>query len=476
MNTLLLLAGTMLGAPPSPPSAFAQVVHVRFEAPDGVRATWRPGTPAARTVDAPVGLRPGYVHWAQLAGFAEEPNTTFDISIEVRETLFMPVTLNPADFPATIPVSADDLKRVLAGSMITKVVYVEDPLLAAPEASTPEQPLERDPNRGESAMETARKLGRPLFFVRIGSRSLTAEELQSFDISGIVQFPGEPLAPPAHPPILASRNFQWWDPVLGPKVPTEELLPDGGDIGPRVGIGPGGHLGNLDATDTAVEYRSGGKLRAAISNRVCLFAPRFPVIREELAPAGYGVVLPAVVAAQAAAPGINRTNLPPRTTQADKAPAAVRKVEQPHATIVRTGLHELESYQGGPLVLGLVEGVRVKATVVEPQTLLQYRDQCKPGDPLVLIKTLDPREAKPGDVVTFTIKIINYGSKPATDVVIADSLASRLEYVAGSSRGDRATTFTMQANEAGSAVLRWQLAGELPPGQSGIVQFQAKVR
>jgi hypothetical protein len=34
----------------------------------------------------------------------------------------------------------------------------------------------------------------------------------------------------------------------------------------------------------------------------------------------------------------------------------------------------------------------------------------------------------------------------------------------------------MQANEAGSSVLRWQIAGELPPGQSGIVQFQAKVR
>jgi uncharacterized repeat protein (TIGR01451 family) len=477
MNTLLFLAASLTaGAPPSPPSAFSQTMHVQVVGPAGLRTTWRPGTPAARAVDGAVGLRPGYIHRAQLTGYADEPNTVFDISIEVRETLFMPVTLNPADFPATIPVSADDLKRVLAGGMITKVIYLEDPLTAAPESTTPDQPLEREAARGETAFETAKRHGRPMLIARLGSRSLSAEELIGVDIAGTLQYPGEPLAPPAHPPILQGKHFQWWDPTLGPKIPTEELLPDGGDIGPRMGIGPDGHLGNLDATDTGIEYRAGGKRRAAISNRVCLFAPRFPVIREELLPAGYGVVLPVGLAAQAAGPGLNRKTLPPLVANGATNPALVRKTEQPHATIVRVALHELESFQGGPLVLGTVEGLLVKATVIEPLTLIQYRDQCKPSDPLVLIKTLDPREAKPGDIVTFTIKYVNYGGKPAENIIVADSLASRLEYVPGSSRGDRPTTFTMQANEAGSAVLRWQVAGDLPPGQSGIVQFQAKVR
>lgn len=477
MNTLLMLVASLsAGAPPTPPSAFAQTLHVQFSAPEGVRATWRPGTADARSVDGPVGLRPGYVHRAQLRGFVDEPNTVIDVSIEVRETLFIPVNLRAGDFPAAIPVSEDDLRRVLGGGLITKVIYLEDPLTAPPEATTPEQPLERPADRGETAFETARKNGRPLAIVRIGSRSLTPEELARLDIAGTLQYPGEPLAPPAHPPTLAAKTFQWWDPILGPKIPTEELLPDGGDIGPRVGIGPNGRLGNLDPTDTAAEYRSGAKLRSTISNRVCLFAPRFPVIREEMMPIGYGVVLPPVTAVGASGPDLNRRVIPPRVVDQATILALLRIREHPHDVIVRTGLHELDQYQGGPLVLGAVEGTLVKATVIEPMTLIQYRDQCKPEEPLVLIKTLDPREAKPGDVVTFTIKFVNYGAKPATNLIVADSLASRLEYVPGSSRSDRATTFTMQANEAGSSVLRWQIAGELPPGQSGIVQFQAKVR
>ena len=36
--------------------------------------------------------------------------------------------------------------------------------------------------------------------------------------------------------------------------------------------------------------------------------------------------------------------------------------------------------------------------------------------------------------------------------------------------------FTVQANEAHSALLRWEVKGELAPGQSGLIKFQARVR
>src|SRR5262249_56973205 len=137
--------------------------------------------------------------------------------------------------------------------------------------------------------------------LRAGRRSFSQDELVAADVPGALPSPGEPLMQPAYPPVLPPKNFQWWDPVSGPKLATDELLPDGGDIGPRVGIGPNGHLGNLDSTDTAMEYRADGKLRATTSNRVCLFAPRFPIIREELMLAGNIVSLPPAIAAQAAA-------------------------------------------------------------------------------------------------------------------------------------------------------------------------------
>ena len=60
--------------------------------------------------------------------------------------------------------------------------------------------------------------------------------------------------------------------------------------------------------------------------------------------------------------------------------------------------------------------------------------------------------------------------------MLADSLASRLEYVPGSAQSDRPVVFTVQANEAASALLRWEVKGELLPGQSGLIRFQARVR
>jgi uncharacterized repeat protein (TIGR01451 family) len=475
MNALLLTA-LLISAPPNPPSAFAPTLHVRVIAPAGVRVTWRPGTGDARSVEGPVGLRPGYIHRLRLEGFEDDPTTAFDPSIEVRSTLFMPMNLKPEDYPATLTINVDDLRRALAGGIVTKVIYLENPLDAPPETTTPDRPLETDVHRGEDPLEEAHKRGRPLAIVRIGGRTLTQAELIQWDVPGAMNYPGQPLAPPAYPPMLPMRQFKLFDPILGPRIPTEELLPDGGDIGPRIGIGPGGHLGNVEPTDTAAEYRIGDRKRAVISNRVCLFAPRMPMMRQELAIGGVGVSLPPGTAEQAVGASLTRVNRPAWETEAITSVAAMKAREQLRGVINRTGWHELESYQGGPLVLGTVEGLRVKATVVEPLGMTQYRDQCKPDEPLVLIKTLDPREAQPGDVVTFTIKFVNYGSRPAKDVVVADSLASRLEYVGGSSRGDRPTTFTMQLNASGSMILRWEIVGDIPAGQSGIVQFQAKVR
>jgi uncharacterized repeat protein (TIGR01451 family) len=95
---------------------------------------------------------------------------------------------------------------------------------------------------------------------------------------------------------------------------------------------------------------------------------------------------------------------------------------------------------------------------------------------LVLTKYAQPKAPKPGEVVTFQLRYENYGSRPIRDVVIADSLSSRLEYIPGSAQSDRPVVFTLQPNEVYSVVLRWEVKGELLPGQSGLIRFQARVR
>src|SRR4051812_1945448 len=98
MNALLLTA-LLAGAPPTPPSQFAPALYVRVVAPEGVRVTFHVGTPAERTLPAPVtfGVRPGYVSRIRLDGLPDEPSVVIDPSLEVRSSLFIPVTLNPAD-------------------------------------------------------------------------------------------------------------------------------------------------------------------------------------------------------------------------------------------------------------------------------------------------------------------------------------------------------------------------------------------
>ncbi len=81
-----------------------------------------------------------------------------------------------------------------------------------------------------------------------------------------------------------------------------------------------------------------------------------------------------------------------------------------------------------------------------------------------------------GDVVTFTLRYTNRGGQPISDVVVTDSLAPRFGYIRGSAKSDRAAIFTMQPNEAGSTILRWQFNGVLQPHESGTISFQVRVR
>ena len=292
-----------------------------------------------------------------------------------------------------------------------------------------------------------------------------------------VQQNGEIIVAPSRPPVLPAHCFQLFDPGAGPRVPHEELVKDGGDVGPRIGIGPSGKIGNLDTTDAAADFRYGAKdRRTSVSNRICLFAPRFAVIRQEVTPSSVDISVGTSKTISAAGTVAHASKQPVTAIHENVPPMATVGRLSPHLTEMREGIRSLDLFVGWPLLLGRVDGTSVKVMGIEPITLTQYRDQCKSNEPLVLVKSATPKEAQPGDVVTITLKFINYGNRPARDLAINDNLSPRLEYVDGSSKGDRPTVFTIQDNKEGSAILRWEIVGELPPGQSGIVQFQVKVR
>lgn len=537
-SLLALVAATAISAPPPPPLPMhgkSPLLYVRFVAPEGLQATFYQGLAMPRTAaaGAVVGLRPGYHYRVKLGGAPSNPGLTLYPTLEVRGTLHLPPKISAASYPVPIVITEQDLERIAAGSLITKVVYLECPDLAFAAATKANDPLEISLPIGQDPLEEARERGRVMLVVRLGQRQVSAEELAHHTLSGTVLLPGDRYLPqPPKPPLLPWACWQVYDPHLGPRAESEEILHDGGDIGPRAALRPDGRVGGVDPSDTVAEYAdSKGCKHLAVSNRVCLIVPRFGVIRAECPLARYDTL----VVPGGAHTVLNQVQVemrvPSREAEQVKPVAAMVGRKRPSEALGREGVHvltrvevlEIARMNIGPFELVGTQAVRIltevqRAQVVKQLKLAQVLNQsigtqevknsqttsvmgkvvgldtlitavetrdltvccneppCAPDKPLVLFKWADAKAAQVGDVVTFYLKYSNHGGQPISDVAVIDSLTGRLEYVPGSSKADRPAVFTTQENEAGSVVLRWEVSGKLLPGQSGVVSFQARIR
>jgi uncharacterized repeat protein (TIGR01451 family) len=315
--------------------------------------------------------------------------------------------------------------------------------------------------------------------------------------------------------------------------PEEECLHDGGDRGERAGLDAEGQLRGLDAEDTVAEYTdSYHRRRLTCSNRVCVCVPRFAALRTELAPARANAVvgpgdraailrqqqlerrLLAEQARLAERLEAARSRLRPSVNVNSTAPVTLLALEVLQARELNFGPLELLGTQEvrrltqveiarllrqmelavelssvsrllgteqviGTAVIGRVEqGTEVFVGTLETRdfSVCCHEAPCTPDKPLLLIKCTDKLAAQVGDIITFTLRYSNHGGRPITDVAVTDSLSGRLEYVPGSAESDRNAVLTTQENEAGSVILRWEVTGQLMPGESGRLRFKARVR
>lgn len=490
---LLTLVGSLAaGQPPQPlPPPAAQVLAApqpgsglpvpapllaaRVIAPPGVRVTANPGTGFARMHEAPAvfGFRPGYVYRLELSNLPYQPPTrVLYPEIEVRGVLVPRAGMRYMDWPAPLLFTQADLDRALAGGVVIKAVYLEDPDKAIPAEFGLMNPFEVPADSEEEAVREAIANGRLVAIVRLGGKVPPAAELQATAVDGTVLAPGERfLRAPQMPPQLPFAVGRFYDPIAGPRGPVGECFIDGGDRRAPLGIGPAGRLGGLDPTDVGVEYTLDGKRRVTTSNVVCLCVPRFVIQRHEIAP--NAVDVPVSLA-------MNLNLVAAQSMRERRGAMAEVGRERPDAVVGRSrpmgyvGITGVGFFVGGtrPSIIGQVDGVAVTGAVVEPEVLTWY-----PGCPLTVSKVIDGDEpVKSGDFVTITLRYVNSGSKPVSDIVVSDSLSGRLEFVPGSAESDRAANFTAGENEAGSSVVRWELPGVILPGQGGTVRFRAKVR
>jgi uncharacterized repeat protein (TIGR01451 family) len=540
MKRMLLAAVVILGLLPAAraqvPRGPSPLLYVRFTGVPGGRVTvYRGDQGGPRELDLPVtlGFRPGYVYRVKIDRLPGQQLPLYP-TLEVRGSLCLPPQVNPADYPVPFVLDETDVAHVLEGVLLTKVIYLEHPDRAAPAATRPGQLLERAVSPGEDLLEEARQYGRPMVVVRVGGRPQDTAELMRQAIPGTILLPGEKSLPPARvPPFVPCLTALPYDPVLGPRQPEEECLQDGGDIGRRAGIGPGGRLEGLDPTDTVAEYTDcQGRRHVTPSNRVCLCVPRYAAVRSELPLAGYETRVVPAGAAEAARQVQVGTLLPSLEAHRYEQLTAVRAKQRPSTAASETVVGRLvrlevldayHVYEGpalalgtsairqltevervrlarqiafalgfsqrsatttvgavkGPAVVGRVEGLGLYTATVETcdvTAVCSEPPQLLVDKPMHLFKWADRHSAEVGDVVTFYLKYSNCGGKPIEDVAVSDSLTGRLGYVPGSAKADRNAVFTMQQNEAGSVVLRWEISGKLLPGQGGLISFQARVR
>jgi uncharacterized repeat protein (TIGR01451 family) len=470
------LGAVMVGSTPgiSIPAP-APLVAGKFLLPEGVRVTAFPGSELARMYDGQIviGFRPGYVFRFELTNLPYNPFKSLYPEVELRGVLVPRPGMKYMDYPIPLYFTQGDIDRVLKGAMITKVIYLEDPEKALPITIQPDFPVETTDASEEEAIKNATEHGRLMAIVRLGDRKPLIQELQTVANTGTILLPGERyLKAPCLPPILEYFAVPLYDPILGSRIPKEECFPNGGDKKDILGIGPEGQLGGLNATDVGVEFTINGKRRVTTSNVASICAPRFLIRRADVLPNGL-INMQAIVA--------NVGQMGSATIKERVAPMAdiAREKANEYNGRVRASIYvgkigtSFFINTSKPIAIAQVEGVQVQGALVEPEQLTASPSL----GPLTVTKIIDPPGPKQsGDIVTITIRFANTGLRPVSELVVSDSLSGRLEYIPGSAQTDRAANFTAAENEAGSVVMRWELPGELYPGQAGTIKFKAKVR
>jgi uncharacterized repeat protein (TIGR01451 family) len=457
--------------PPSGPPA--PVLAMKAILPAGMTLSVNPGTRTEQgfSSGAIFGFRPGFLYRLKLDTIPERPGQVLYPTLEVRGSVIPRPNLKYMDFPAPIFITQDDLDRVFAGGVVTKVIYLEHPERGIPSEAKPDRPIEIRSEGEREAFKEAELNGRIAAVLRLGDREPVEEELARLAIDGTILLPGETrLGMPSAPPMVPCYGLPLYDPILGPKANPEECFPNGGDGGRTAGIGPGGRLGGLDPTDVVAEYSNGGKRKIAISNIVCICSPRFVIRRIELLPSG--------VLARTTLGGVNQSTKQNVFAQREKSVAAIARERtlgaetrlRPGGTISMVALHALGT-KSRPQAAFRVDGIRAVGTVVEPDELTSIPEG------LVITKSVEPAGAvQSGDVLTVTIRYHNTGRKAVTDLTISDNLSPRLEYVPGSAAADRPSNVSTLPNEVGSSIVQFELPGPIPAAAKGIVQFQVKVR
>lgn len=311
------------------------------------------------------------------------------------------------------------------------------------------------------------------------------------------------------------------EPILEERCSPErdEFLCNGDDENENFEINRDWQFRGLDPQDAIAHYDTlDGRTLHTPSNKVCLYAPRFAVVRklqglesrvvqEKLG--GFDQPYPYAVRDIRDPVASLKQPLRPQARLSIRDPQNIRDrqpgltvINEKHLATMREGFlpHEdLLLIQKGVFEdsekLRLAERINAALVWMEKQTVQlildgkmahEMRDESGVGVLVVydtnhrprlrLCKIASASEARSGEVVEFTLRFDNLGNEEIGNVTILDNLPARLEYVEESATCSLEANFSAEPNEAESVTLKWELKEPLKALEGGIVRFKARVR
>ena len=529
LAALLLVAATSarsqeppaeVGPAPLPPS----VQVVRIAGPEGLAVdVLGPSTEPVPVGDgrgaATLGMKVGTAYSLKLTGLPNRPDDALYPVVEVIGHLHRPDGVDPAKFPIRVNLEYEDIEAALNGRLVTRVVYLEDPERAVPIATSKDETPTMTIGPAEDPLKVAMALGRVLAIIRLGTRVPGRDEANAGGGTGLaggrcewIGSTGTACGAPCGPCRPSERPER-------PTLARDEYLCDGGDHKLKAGIAGLDSIVGVEPKDALIKFRDDRGSRVLPTNTVCIYAPRFAVVRGVVG-LNVNLGITAITTASRAdqqrlSATFQRAGRYAQNTTAELARhrarpsdlgsvlkladhAEVRVLGETdvvsslagHVALQRAQAEKLRQKVAGnvarqrlvgiktaesAVVTGLVQGLGQSVMAWKPDEQVGVELPPKKAG-IAVIKRVSAGEAEAGEVVTFVIQYRNMGNVPIGSVSVIDSLLARLEYVPGSAKGPARSVFTAEENQAGSSILRWDLPGEVAPGAEGYVSFEAKVR
>ena len=163
------MAGYWAGALGKATPGYFQPIRVELPSRGSVTVYRSSGSePQSLSAPALIGVGVGYTYRLRIADMPEFPGVELFPSLEILDQLHPPAG-KATEFPVPVQILQDEIKFVLSGRMVTKVIYLEQPNLAQPQEQPNPMPVLTLP-ANRNLIAEADRIGRPMLILRLGGR------------------------------------------------------------------------------------------------------------------------------------------------------------------------------------------------------------------------------------------------------------------------------------------------------------------